>query len=532
MSVPFFVRYATKENRWYALIFLALGLGAVIIDNTILNVSIPYILRDLATDFSKVEWAISGYAMTISALLITAGRIGEIIGYRKMYSIGIVIFMLGSLIASEALGAGFLIFGRAVVQAIGAAIILTSALALLATNFQGRDRAVAFGVWGSIAGASATIGPIIGGYLTTYHSWRWSLRINIIIGIIVLLGTIFIRESEKNEKSRFDILGALLSGVGLFAFIFSVIEGQRYGWITPVQSVSWWSFSFSFIPVLFFFSLILLTIFAFYESMLLRRKGTPLFQMTLFQNKTFSIGLALLGTLTMGMLGMIFVLPILLENVFHLNAIQTGMVLMPMSLFVFLLGLSSAFLTARFRLKHIIVFGVATLVLGTLGLIATTLGNITLFSFLPALVLFGIGFGLASAQLNNIIMSAVPQYLAGEASAMSVTLREIGTAVGIAFIGAIFSGVIDVEIARTIQNDSALADNAKPAIIETMKNIDIESGTIDMSAVPSADVDTLQADIDVAITVAARRAFEVSFMCVLIAIFLALSLPKNSGKDS
>src|ERR1041385_8544486 len=236
-SVAKFMNLATEKNRWWALVVLALGLTIVIIDNTVLNVAIPYILRDLHTTLDGIQWVISGYALIIATLLITIGRVSDMFGRKKIFVLGTVMFAIGSFIASISKSVGVLFLGEAFIEAIGAAMMLTNSLSLIATEFRGKERGIAFGIWGAVAGASASIGPLLGGYFTTYHSWRWSLRINVVVALVAILGSVFIQESKGEGEERFDWQGMILSILGLFSLVFGVIEGARYGWWHPTSNI-------------------------------------------------------------------------------------------------------------------------------------------------------------------------------------------------------------------------------------------------------------------------------------------------------
>jgi len=312
-----FDKLASKENRWIALVVIALGLGIVIIDNTVLNVSIPYMLRDLNTSLNSIEWVISGYALTIATILITVGRLGDLFGRKRIFKYGVIIFMIGSFIASIGASAWVVIVGRSIIQAVGAAMVLTSALSLLAAEFEGKERAIAFGVWGAVAGASASVGPLLGGYLTTYFSWRWSLRINVVVGIIALLGSFFIIESKSSEKLRFDWQGTILSAIGLFSLVFAFIESRNLGWWTPTDTLKsyGWPLQVSVVPFMLLFAAIFLAIFLFVERRLEKQKKAPLLQMSLFRRRGFTVGLTTLAILALGQFGTFFILPIYFQNV-------------------------------------------------------------------------------------------------------------------------------------------------------------------------------------------------------------------------
>lgn len=511
--------------------FIALGLGVVIIDNTILNVSTPYILRDLGTSFSAIEWAISGYAMTIAAVLITAGRFGESYGYKRMFIIGLFTFIAGSLIASEAPNAAVLIGGRAVVQAVGAAIVLTSALSLLATNFKGRDRAIAFGVWGSVAGASASIGPLLGGYLTTYYSWRWSLRINVLIGLLVLIGTVFIRESQKHPSERFDFLGALLSATGLFGVVFSIVEGGTYGFLVSSGALAWWTLTVS--PIVFVFLVALTTLVWFikYEIALKARGGKPVFDIELLSHTDFNAGILLLMTLTLGMFGMLFVLPLLFEVLFSLNAIETGVALLPMSLTVLVMGPTAGYLSRFLPLRQIIQIGTGLLVLGTIGLWYTVGHATSAWDFIPSLMLFGFGFGFGVSQLNNVILSSAPEELTGQASAVSSTARQIGSSVGIAIIGTTLATALSNHLTQSVSTAQSLPASAKETVLAALGHVDVLSGSINLAGVDPQYVGPVRDIIDSALRASAETAILFSIGILLLAVLLAWRLPNHAGES-
>jgi EmrB/QacA subfamily drug resistance transporter len=525
-----FNRLATHENRWYALLVMALGLAIVIIDNTVLNVSIPYILRDLNASFSSIQWIISGYALTIATILITIGRAGDIFGRKRLFIVGMIIFAIGSFIGSTAKVPATLIIGRAIIQAIGAAMTLTSALALLASEFQGRERAIAFGIWGSVAGASATLGPLLGGYLTTYSSWRWSLRINLVVSLAALIGSVFIIESKGKEGKGFDWWGTLLSGLGLFSLIFGFIEAPYYGWWAQKNIFQLfglqWPFSFSVIPLFFASGTLLLTLFAMREWRLETRKGNPLFLLSTFKSRGFSVGLSILALLSFALFGLFFVLPIYLEDVLGYNAFQTGLILMWSSTSIFVLGTLSGFIASRINIKWLITAGLIILSGGAFFLrySITSQGNVIGLSI--ALALFGIGFGMGSAQLNNIVLSSAPTEIAGEASAASITMRQIGSAGGIAIIGAFLASSLSARMVDSITSDSNIPSSLKPNILSQLQNIDIESGQINfMQALPTSEAEYIRNDVEGAVAGAAGASLSITLSLTSLAALISFFLP-------
>lgn len=526
-----FPNLATEKYRWVALVFLALGLAIVIIDNTVLNVAVPYIIRDLHTTFDGMQWVISGYALIIATLLITVGRLGDLIGRKKIFLLGTICFAIGSFIASISQNAFILFLGEAFIEALGASMMMTSSLALLASEFQGRERALAFGIWGSVAGASATFGPLMGGFLTTYYSWRWSLRINVFVALAAIIGSIFIQESKGKQTESFDFLGTIFSGLGLFFLIFGFIEGRKYGWIKPNEVFtlfSWqWPFSgISLIPFSFLVAAIFLSLFIFTEYSIEKNEGDPLLRLSMFANRGFSWGIITLGVVSLGQFGVFFILPIFLQTVLGLNAFQTGEVFLSTSLAIAIFGPLSGFISSKIGPKWLVVAGMISLAIGTY-LLALMLSPVTTgWTLVPALIFFGIGIGLASAQLTNITLSSAPVELAGEASASNTAIRQVGTSIGIAIIGAVLANGVTTNLQQAIRSDVFIPSLFKPTILSKIPTLSVEAG----QRIPSIPFHptlgvALHMDLQQAIVDASKQALLTALIFVALGALLSLFLP-------
>lgn len=224
------------RRKWITLAVLALGLSMVVLDGTIVAVSLPVIIAELQLNFSQAQWINSIYAVVLAALLITSGRLGDRLGRRRMFALGVVVFLLGSVLAARAHGAWPLIIGR-IVQGIGAAGVMPGTLATMNAIFRGRDRIIAFAVWGSVISGVAAIGPLLGGWLTTYFTWPWIFLVNLPLGVLVLIGlALFVPETRMAKAAPgLDVDGFLLSAAGFALLVFALIEGQTYGWWKPLR---------------------------------------------------------------------------------------------------------------------------------------------------------------------------------------------------------------------------------------------------------------------------------------------------------
>ena len=521
----------TYENRWKALVFISLGLGIVIIDNTILNVSIPYMLRDLHTDLSSLELVISGYSLTIASALITVGRAGDLFGRRQIFRVGVAVFVVGSFIGSFSQHVNLLLFGRSLIQALGAAMTLSSALALIDSTFKGKERAVAFGVWGAIAGAAVTLGPLMGGYLTSYYSWRWSLRINVFVGILALAGTFYMMESRGLKEKKFDWPGTFLSSAGFFSLMYGVIEGNTYGWLSPKQQFSifgygWPLKNISIIPFFLVASLVLLVLFVLRERSLEKQDRAPLLEISIFRERGFSIGLIVLALLSFGLFGTFFMMPIFLENVLSLNALYSGIYFLPASLSLLSFGLASGFIAERVNIKWPIMFGTVILSIGVYFMTNVITVDATFFSLAPALIVFGTGFGLSSSQLNNLVLSSAPLNVAGEASAISTTMRQVGGSIGVAFLGVILASSLITNVTANVESDPLLPQQVKTEIIQAVKQSGIEAGRINIAYqdLPPNIADALRSDINDAIAKSTRQGLSYGMIFTIAAAIVSLFL--------
>ncbi len=441
---------AAGRGRWIGLALLSVGVAMIIVDATIVNVAVPSIIRDLNLDSTQAEWINTIYALVFASLLITFGRLGDVTGRRRMYLTGLLVFIAASMLAGLAPNGNILILAR-VLQGVGGAMILPSTQAILNANFQGRDRAIAFGIWGSVIGGMAAVGPLLGGFLTTYLSWRWAFFINVPIGLIAIAGTLrYIGElKESNARVGFDLPGFLLITSGLGLFIFGLIEGRQYGWWTPnpdhpftILGWTWPVEAVSVIPFAIGLGLLALVLFAVVETWRRRAGKFYLFDFSLWRYRGFRFG-NLAGTIvSLGEFGLLFALPLFLQAVRGYSAFQTGLIFLALAIGAFV----SAPLAARFARRYGPRWVVTTgMVLEAIGIFATSIlisTTVTGVELAIPLFIYGIGVGFATAQLTSIVLSDVPVERSGLASGANSTLRQVGSALGIAILGTVLFTVL------------------------------------------------------------------------------------------
>jgi len=435
-------------RRWITLGIVISAVLIVALDTTVLNVAIPTMLRELDTTLPSLQWVITGYSLTFASLLVIGGRLGDLFGARRMFITGAAVFGAGSLLASVAGSVPVLVLGEAVIEGIGAALMMPATLGILSSTFQGRERAQAFGLWGATAGAAVAFGPLIGGYLTTNASWRWSFRINVIVAPLAILGALlFMRESARPERrERLDVPGALLISSGMFLLVFALSEGAVYGWWTArkaftVGGTTIWPADapVSVVVPAFLLSCTALIGFVVLERWKERHRRDPLFEFGLMQHRSFRWGLLTTLVLAMGQLGILFVLPVFLQDGKHLSAAENGLWLLPSGLAIIVGTQLAARATHRIGTTAVVRIGLVLEAIG-LVLVATRLsGSVTFPDLLPGLVLFGLGIGFASAQLVNVVLSDIPDARVGSGSGANSTVRQLGAALGIAVMGAVLA---------------------------------------------------------------------------------------------
>ena len=520
--------------RWLGLAALSLGVAMIIVDATIVNVAVPSLVKDLKLDSTQAEWVNTTYALVFAALLVTLGRAGDLIGRRVTYLVGTVLFAAASVAAGAAPTGEILILAR-LGQGLAGAAILPATQSILTTTFRGRERALAFGIWGATIGGVAAIGPLMGGWLTTNLSWRWAFYVNLPIALIAILGTLaYVKESRDETAQRgWDPLGFVLVTLGLSSFVFGLVEGRLYGWWSPIRPFSafGWSWPFteiSVIPVAIIGGLLAIGAFALVEIRRQRAGRFFLFDFDLWRYPAFRFG-NLAGTIvSLGEFGLLFVLPLFLQAVVGYSAFETGLTFLALALGSFVSAGGASVLTARLGPKRVVSIGMA---LEAVGILATTLfisrsvGGLMLAA---PLFVYGIGVGFATAQLTNIVLSEVPPERSGLASGTNSTMRQIGSALGIAVLGTVlFTSLADGT--RDRLGSRGLPPAAVDALVTAM---DASAG----QALPALRQDARAAAavpaIEEAFVDAARAAGFVAFGFVVLGLALSLLIPAPRSRTA
>ncbi len=443
-------RTQPDPRRWITLTVLLATVVLVSIDTSVLNVAVPTMLVDLRTTVPSLEWVIAGYSLTIASLLIVGGRLGDIFGHRRLFAIGVSLFGLGSLVASVSPNVGTLILGEAVIEGVGAALMIPSTLAILSTTFHGRERATAFAAWGAAAGAAVAFGPVLGGYLTTNYSWRWSFRINVIVAPVAAVAALLFmaRDDGVRRRTPIDVLGAALITSGMFLVVFALSQGPTYGWLRPEEAFSvagrdLWptSMPVSIITAAFVVGLLLLAAFVAVEWRKQQQGRHPLFDLSQFRFRTFRYGVITALILSMGQLGVLFAIPLFLQGAAGLSAEENGLWMLPLGLAVIVGAQLGGRLNSRLGTTNLVRIGLFVEAFGIVVLTASVHQGVTFWQVLPGMVPFGIGLGFAVSQLTSVVLWEVPAESSGVASGANSTARQLGAALGATVIGTLVTVV-------------------------------------------------------------------------------------------
>ncbi|MFD7841396.1 MFS transporter [Nocardia sp. NPDC059764] len=434
------------RRAWIGLGVLAAGLSMIVVDGTIVGVALPVIVTDLGLDLTGAQWVNSAYSVVFAALLLTAGRLGDRLGRRRVFVAGVLVFLAGSALAAVASTAAGLILAR-VVQGVGGAFVLPATLSSVNATFRGKDRIVAFAVWGAVISGMAAVGPLLGGSLTTYVGWRWIFLVNIPIGIAVLVGALLaVRETKAGVgEPGLDVDGLLLSVIGFGGAIFALIEGQRLGWWRPLGEFGVFGFEWprhapvSVVPVIGAIGLGALALFVVWERHRARRGRSAILDLSLFSVPTFSWGNLTALTVAIGEFGLLLVLPLFLVNAVGLSTMSAGLVLAAMALGAFASGASARHVAGVLGAPRTVIVGLALEAVGVTAVALCVSPTASTWLLAGVLAVYGAGLGLASAQLAGTVLADIPPEKSGQGSATQSTVRQLGAALGAAILGAVLS---------------------------------------------------------------------------------------------
>ena len=414
-------------NPWLVLLVVSLGFFMTLLDLTIVNIAIPNMITKLNASLDDVLWVINAYALVLAVLVITTGRLGDLIGPRILFMSGVAVFTLASAACGLSPSPGWLIGFRAV-QGLGAAMLMPQTLTIITNTFPPERRGAAFGVWGAVAGVATIAGPTLGGLLVSAFDWRWIFFVNLPIGVIVLLITpVLIPDLRLGRRHRFDIPGVLLASAALLAICYGLVEGQKYDWGTITSFIS--------IPLVLGVGVVLLAAFLVYQK--LTQGQEPLVPFAVFRDRNYAVVNWVSGVLAIGMMGIFLPFTIYLQSVLGFSALKAGLVMAPASLISLPIAPVAGRLTDRIGGKYILMSGLLLFGFGMGWLALIAHPDSSWQDFLVPLMVAGIGMGCTFAPLVTTAMRNIQPQMAGAASGVLNTVRQVGLVIGTAAVGAL-----------------------------------------------------------------------------------------------
>jgi EmrB/QacA subfamily drug resistance transporter len=426
------------ERKWWTLLVVCIATFMLLLDITIVNVALPKIARDLHASFSDIQWVIDAYALTLASLLLTTGALADLLGRRLIFSIGLGLFALTSLLCALSPSSLFLILARGG-QGVGGAIMFATSLALLAQDFHGRERGMAFGVWGATIGAAAAVGPLLGGALTQAFGWASIFYINVPIGIAAVLLTLArVAESRNPAGTRIDWIGTVTFTGALFLLVFAIIRGNSLGWGSGT------------IIGLLAGAVALLALFLLAQFV----QDHAMLDVTLFRKPTFDGAAAVAFALSASMFAMFLYLTLYLQTILGLSPLQTGLRFLPVTVLSFCVAAVSGNLSARIPVRLLLGAGLVLVGAGLLLMRGLTAGS-HWTALLAGFIVSGAGIGFVNPALASTAIGVVPPARSGMASGINTTFRQVGIATGIAGLGAIFEHAITTRLAPALAHTPA-----------------------------------------------------------------------------
>ncbi|QNP66234.1 MFS transporter [Streptomyces genisteinicus] len=450
-------------RRWHALIVLGTAQFLMVLDTSVMNVSISRLVEDFDTEVTAIQAVITLYALVMAAFMITGGRLGDIFGRRRVFLTGMAVYGTGSAVTAAAPTLGVLALGWSVVEGIGAALVLPNMAALVAESYRGRDRTVAYGVIGGLAGAGIAVGPLLGGWTTTYLTWRLVFvgEVVVVLAVLAFRGAIAERP-PAGRAPRLDAVGAVLSAAGLGLGVLGVLQSGTWGWVEPRNA----PFTvLGFAPTLFVIAAgaVVLAAFRSWERRREARGADPLVHLSLLGRPALRAGLTTLLNQNLILLGLFFAIPLYLQVVQGFDAFETGLRLLPVSVTMLAASLAGARLGRRAGPRRVVRFALLTLLASVVWLLAAIDPVIDDGPFLGAMGLLGAGMGLLASQLGGVVQSGAGEGERSEVGGLQFTAQNLGSALGTAFIGSLLVGALATAFTTRVEDDPRISEQARQA---------------------------------------------------------------------
>ncbi|WP_405870856.1 MULTISPECIES: MFS transporter [unclassified Streptomyces] len=452
------------------LLTLAAGQFLMALDSSVMNVSIATVAEDVGTTVTGIQGAITAYTLVMAMFMIPGGKVGALIGRKRAFMIGCAVYGCGSLTTALAPNLPVLLLGWALLEGLGAALILPAIVALVAGNFSAERRPAAYGLVAAAGAVAIAVGPLIGGVATTYFSWRWVFAGEVVVVLGILLLARPIADAPVGERTRIDLVGCVLSALGLGIFVYGVLRSDEWGWFQPKPDAPSW-LGVSLVVWLMLAGLLLIWLFLHWEARLVERHKEPLVDPAMLRNKQLSGGLTMFFFQYLVQMGVFFVVPLYLSVALGLSALKTGARILPLSLTL----LAAAILIPRFfpdvSPRRVVRLGILSLLAGAVVLMAALDVEAGAEVVTIPLLLIGLGMGALASQLGSVTVSAVPEAQSAEVGGVQNAVTNLGASIGTALAGSIMIAALTTSFLTSIEQNPAV-----PADVKSQASVELQSG--------------------------------------------------------
>ncbi len=516
---------------------LGIAQFVMVLDTTVMNVSISNVVADLDTTVSGVQAAITLYALVMAAFMLTGAKLGDMLGRRRIFSIGLAVYGVGSFITAISPSLPVLIGGWSIVEGLGAVMVIPAIAALTASNYEGHERAVAFGLLGGIAGAAVAAGPLIGGFVTSALTWRvvFAAESVVVVGILIF-GVRRIADSPREKAAELDYVGAVLSALGLGLAVFGILKSGEWGFVTPIGALTIngteiTPFGLSMVPFFVGAGVGVLLCFRHWEQRRTRLGRMPLLSPDLMHVAQLRNGLAMYASTYLIMAGSFFILPLYLQLVLGKDAFQTGVAILPISVTMMIAAIAGSRLASQRSPRWIVRVGLAILFIGLIGLLASLSPSLTSPLFYVALGFFGLGVGLVVSQIGNVVMSSVDESRSSEVGGLQGSAQSLGSSLGTALIGAVLLIGLTNGFHERVQASTTIPDSVKQELVSgteqgvpMVSEQDVED-TVDKAGLRPNQADAVVDEYGEAQLAALKRAVVAAALFALLGLWIAADLP-------
>lgn len=459
-----------NQRSWKPLVVLGLAQFLMVLDSAVMNVSVSQLVDDFDTEVSAIQAVITLYSLVMAATMITGGKVGDRLGRRRAFRLGLVVYGVGSALTAVAWSVPVLIGGWSVLEGLGAAMVLPALAALVGGSYEGQQRAVAYGVLGGLAGTGVAVGPIVGGFFTATLSWRLVFVGEALLVVTLLVLTRWLDEPPRRQAPSIDVTGALLSASGLSLVVLGVLQSSSWGWVTPRRSPIE-PFGIALTPFVVFAGVVLVWLFTVWQDRREANGDAPLLRLALLRIDPLRAGLNTLFVQNTVLLGLFFTLPLYLQLAQGLDALETGIRMLPMSILMMTFSMAGPLVQRVASTRQIVRSGLILMFGAGVLLTATIDPELNETSFAAAMAVLGMGVGLLASQLGNVVQSSVGDEDRSEVGGLQYTWQNLGSAVGTALVGSILLGALTTSFIDNVE-----ADQRIETVIPAAARTELEAG--------------------------------------------------------